>query len=61
MATTSELHNYVYLNEYELEETENSDYFNDHEILIEINGKLFDCEIADLHEYDGKLVLKLLD
>lgn len=59
MTTTKELHNYVYLNEYELEQTTESDYFDDHEILVEIDGEYYPCEIGDLEEHDGKLVLEV--
>lgn len=49
MIDYKELHNFEYLNHYELEAG------NDTEVLIELDGKLF--EIEDISIEDGKLVL----
>lgn len=58
MATTFwELYNYKYINDDELEKTDFSSYGNDCEILIEVDGELYECNIGDLTENEGKLVL----
>lgn len=60
MATTFwELYNYKYINDDELEKTDFSSYDNDCEILIEVDGDLYECNIGDLTENDGKLVLEV--
>ena len=59
MVSFWDFYNYKYMNDYELEKTEESSYDNDCEILIEFEDELFECEIADITEYNGKLVLKV--
>lgn len=54
-----ELYNFKYMNNSDLVGTENSEYSDDCEILIEVDGNLFECQIADLEETDGQLVLKV--
>ena len=53
-----ELYNFKYINNDKLEKTEESNYDDDCEILIEFDGELFECEIANIKEHDGKLILK---
>ena len=57
MATFWELYNYEYLKKYDLDIDESSLYPEDHEILIEVDGELCECEINESH--DGKLVLEV--
>lgn len=59
MATFWELYNFKYLNNYELEKSDNSQYPDDCEILIEIDGEYYRCEIGDLESHDGELVLEV--
>ena len=59
MVSFWEFYNFKYMNKGELEKTEESSYDDDCEILIEFDDELFGCEIADVEEYDGKLVLKV--
>ena len=54
-----ELYNFKYVNDEELEKTEESSYDNDCEILIDFDDELFECELATVEEYDGMLVLKV--
>lgn len=61
MATTFwELYNYKYMNDDELEKTDFSSYSDDCEILIEVDGELYECNIGDLTKNDGKLVLEVI-
>ena len=55
-----ELYNFQYLNRDEIKKTADSAFDNDCEIIIEVDGEYYECQIGDLIKHDGKLVLEVI-